>query len=78
MIVTEGNDLTASSSEGIARESEEIALEMNDSRGRMINGRNDLENGHNTMVQNSLILRHQNFHFPTSLGFSEVSERANE
>ena len=34
-----------------------------------------------TVVQNSLILRHQNFHFPTSLGVSEVSEvseRANE
>ena len=31
-----------------------------------------------TMVQNSMILRHQIIHFPTSEGMSEVSERANE
>ena len=31
-----------------------------------------------TMVQISLILRYQNSHFPTSLGVSEVSERANK
>ena len=27
------------------------------------------------MVQNKVISRHQNSHFPTSLGVSEVSER---
>ena len=31
-----------------------------------------------TMVQNSMILRHQNSYFPMSEGVSEVSERANE
>ena len=31
-----------------------------------------------TMVQNKVILKHQILHFPTSLGVSEVSERANE
>ena len=31
-----------------------------------------------TMVRNKVKLRHQNSHFPTSEGVSEVSERANE
>ena len=31
-----------------------------------------------TLVQNKVILRHYIIHFPTSLGVSKVSERANE